>query len=207
MQTDKIKVRSDGSGRVSALDETEKFAVYVGLNSENAMRVRLLAEETLGMVQSIVGDFEAEFWVESHNDGICQMHLAATADIDYDTKQALIDTSTRKRNEASKGFMGMVRELLEHGLYSTADQGLHVSLMCGAAGLHGAGAAPHAYMWSLEQFRSNIDEQQEIDPEAHRFMHDLEKSIVAKIADDVKVSVDGDDVEMVIEKKFAELVK
>lgn len=206
MQTDKIKVLSDGSGRLAALDETEKFAGYVGLSSENAMRVRLLAEETLGMVQAIVGEFEAEFWMESHDGGICQLHLAATANIDYDTKQALIDTSTRKQNEASKGFMGMIRELLEYGLYSTVDQGLQTSLMFGAAGLHGdAAVAQHAYLWSLEQFRSDMDEQQKIDPEAHKLMEDLEKSIVGKIADDVRVSVDGDEVEMVIEKKFAEI--
>ena len=37
MQTDRIKVASDGSGREEALREAEKFAQYVGLSPKEGL--------------------------------------------------------------------------------------------------------------------------------------------------------------------------
>ena len=77
MKTDIVKVKSNGEGREKALDEASKFASYVGLDEKSALVMRLLSEETLGMVTAIAGDFFAEFWLESE-DGVCSIHLDAT---------------------------------------------------------------------------------------------------------------------------------
>ena len=71
MQTDKIRVTSSGEGIERALQESEKFASYVGLTGKDALRLRLLAEETLGMVEAITGDFTATFWLESAGERKC----------------------------------------------------------------------------------------------------------------------------------------
>ena len=60
------------------------------------------------------------------------------------------------------------------------------------------------YMWSLQQYRQDVQEQKEKgDDEAiDDLLDELEKSIVANIADDVKVSVKGNSIEMIIRKNF-----
>ena len=65
MQTDKIKISSNGAGMAQALEECDRFAAYTGLDKRSALHVRLLAEEALGMVRGIVGNFQADFWLET----------------------------------------------------------------------------------------------------------------------------------------------
>ena len=62
----------------------------------------------------------------------------------------------------------------------------------------------HMWSWSLEQYRQDVQEQKEKgDDEAiDDLLDELEKSIVANIADDVKVSVKGNSIEMIIRKNF-----
>ena len=94
MQTDKIVVTSLGIGTEEALNETARFSEYIGLNRKQALRIRLLAEEMLGMVQAITGEFGADFWLENTDDCLCRMHLKARALMDSAKRKELIDAST-----------------------------------------------------------------------------------------------------------------
>ena len=53
--------------------------------------------------------------------------------------------------------------------------------------------------WSLKAYRDAVAENREKEPEK---WDELEKSITAKLADDVKIFIRGNNVEMVIEKAF-----
>ena len=64
IQTDQIKLNSTESDIVRVLEEVERFSAYAGLTGKPAIHVRLLTEETLGMVKAITEDFCAQFWVE-----------------------------------------------------------------------------------------------------------------------------------------------
>ncbi|MBE6103000.1 MAG: hypothetical protein E7200_13100 [Selenomonas ruminantium] len=59
-------------------------------------------------------------------------------------------------------------------------------------------------VWSLQQYRKDMEElkQEEADSDLTERLEELERSIVANIADDVQVSVEGDNIEMVIRKNF-----
>lgn len=212
MQTDKIKVTSTGTGVPKAMEETAKFAEYVGLDKKSVLRLRLLAEETLGMVSAITDDFTAQFWIESAEDGICKLHLSARTIMDYSKKKELIEASTSKKNAAAKGFMGKIRQIIENSLFSIDEVGSLQSesggmpLMYGEMGMNGADTGTSlssaTYIWSLDKYRSSIEAAGESDIAAREAWDELEKSIVANIADDVSVSVKGDLVDLVISKKF-----
>ena len=58
----------------------------------------------------------------------------------------------------------------------------------------------NAYMWSLQRYKSALDGIE--DMETEDAWDELEKSIVASIADDVQVSVKGSSVEIAIFKNF-----
>lgn len=209
METKKIKVTGNGDGMEQALNATEKLADQIGLDKKNTLRLRLLAEETLCMVRAIVAGFEAEFRAEgTQKDGV-RIHLTASADMNYAKKKELIAVSTDKKNAASVGIMGKIRELVENGLYHLEEvENLRTEyggapVMYGAMGMLGGGTAmqTESCLWSLKEYRKHIDETKDSDQSAAEAWDELEKSIVAKIADDVRVAISGRKVEMIIEKR------
>ncbi len=209
MQTDKINVTSLGIGMDEALDVTNRFAAYAGLDKKQALRIRLLAEETLGMISAITGDFGAEFWLENTADCLCRIHLVATTLMDADKRDELVRVATSRKNEAYKGFMGKIRELMENSRYGLDEMGklnaqyggeyIMYSSM-GAVDLETASMGSALYTWSLERYKNSIQEEDKSDA-IEEAWDELEKSIVASIADDVRVSVYGDKVELIIEKR------
>ena len=209
MQTDKITVKSNGEGVQEAIEEASKFASYTGLDHKQALRVRLLAEETLGMVVSIAGDFTADFWLESSKDCAVRIFLTASTYMDYIKKRKLIDIASDKKNAAEKGFMGKIRQLIENGLYAIDEVGdltpenggfPYVSMgMCDM--MPGLDVPTASYIWSLEHYRNSCASDKRNDPFSSEARDELEKSIVANIADDVRVGVRGNSFEFVIEKR------
>ena len=60
------------------------------------------------------------------------------------------------------------------------------------------GMQDYGVMWSLEGFRSSLDDVMDSDEASKEAWDELEKSIVANIASDVIVGVKGDRVDMSI---------
>ena len=56
----------------------------------------------------------------------------------------------------------------------------------------------YSYVWSLEAYRGSVDKENE--PES---WDELEKSVIASLADDIFVGVKGSQADIVIVKKFA----
>lgn len=212
MQTDKIQVNSRGEGAKEAQEQTDKFCSYVGLNEKDSLRMQLLCEETLGMVRAIAGDFEAEYWIESLPEKNCVIHLLAATRMDRKKRRELIQTSSDNKNAAASGFMGKVRDILEKSLYTVGELGKVPDDIEGVPGMfyyEGLGmsdnldAGPVSYLWSLERYKTNVSNVRTKDERAKEAWDEMEKSIVANIADDVRVYVKGGKVELEIEKKFA----
>ena len=211
MQTDKIKVFSDGTGREDALLQVDKFAEYIGLDYQEALRLRLLSEETLGMVTAITHDFRADYWLEKTEEGVCQVHLKAETMMDYDKKEKLLNVSTSGKNEAAKGFMGKIRDIFQKGIIgleeankATVEYGLdpYTFAYMGASGVEGIGMQGARHSWTLKKYKQSVEDEMNDNPKAEEAWDELEKSIVASIADDVKVSIEGSTAELIIEKKF-----
>ena len=216
MQTEKIKVDNSGQGLSSAMEEAEKFASTLKLNKKGQLRLRLLTEETLGMVRAIVGGFSAVFWIEWRdsifkweNGGTCVLHLEADADVNYVKRQELLSVSTEGQNIAPRGIMEKVRELVEAGLYGL-DESLKFQTEYGAGtldygtlGMVGGGMSQILYSWSMQKYRDSVAESREGNEAAAEAWDELEKSVIAKIADEVRVGVRKGSVELVIVKDFS----
>ena len=122
--------------------------------------------------------------------------------MNYDKKQELIDTSSKKRNEASVGIMGKIKDFIEDSLYNIKDGAMVSTGDMHCMSMGGVGMAADAYMWSLQQYRYDVEKKADEDTEMEEALDELEKSIVANIADDIQVSVEGNHIEMIIRKKF-----
>ena len=192
MKSDIVWISNDGSRMEEALQQAEKVAQYKGLSHKEALHLRLLTEEMLGMMRSITGEAEGKFWMEDEK-GVFQLHLQVETFVDFDKRERLLAASTSGRNEAARGIMGKIRTFFD------PMDGIPV-----LSTIHPDGMTMDM-SWSLRAYQTMI--QIRLDqgiPNAAEDWDELEKSIVANLADDVKVSIRGREVEMVILKKMGE---
>lgn len=195
MKTDVIVVTNEERGMEAALNQVDKIAEYKELSGKNALHLRLLAEEMMAMMRSITGKAEGEFWMED-KDGVYELHLKVQKLMDSRQREQLIASSTSGRNEATRGFMGKIRALFDMPSDVPVFQGSFLP-----------GIAPQTQgdlLWSMEDYRLQLQQYRDQNREdAREAWDELEKSVVAHVADDVKVSVRGREAEMTIIKKLA----
>jgi len=216
MQTDKIKIQDYETGLEQALQEMDKFCTYMEYSRKNALRVKLLVEESYGMLRAVAEKFVADFWLEGKNDGTCLVHLTVYTDMDILKKRELIDVSKNKKNAAYPGLAGKIREIIEDSIYfqdnpkegEKAEGGRREYMMMTLTNNYMAPGAPmpmDGCLWTLESYRQSVETAIEADgetEEAEEAWDELEKSILAHLADDIRVAVKGNTAEIVIEKKF-----
>ena len=194
MKTDVIVISSEGSNMEAALSQIEKVTAYKELPKKDALSLRLLTEEMMAMMRAITGNVNGEFWVEDQ-DNVYELHLRVNSLIDEKRREQLLSVSTSGKNEASRGFMGKIRSFFE----PTS------SLPVFKTGFIGGGSPQMygSYAWSMEDYRDQLRQYREQNQASHQEEWDeMEMSVVAKVADDVKVSIRGRVVEMTIIKKI-----
>lgn len=190
-------IKQGGFGLKSVLTETKKVIVYNELQQKEALRLNLLAEELVGMLSELMKDFEGCFWIQ--NDGNrYELHAEISVErLDKEKKEELIAISANKKNAAASGFMGKIRDIAENMLLSSDDYPIYpcVPEFDGytLSDIH------YTYAWSLDYY---VNQQKLKDTEGGNDWDELEKSIVANLADDVIVGVRGKKVEIIIKKEF-----
>ena len=194
MKTDVIVVSSKGSKMDAALAQAEKVAEYKGLTHKSALHLRLLAEEMMSMMGSIAGEVEGKFWIEDEDD-VYQLHLQVKTDMDFEQRKQLISAASSGQNEAHRGIMGKIRSFFE----PVDDLPVFYDASMSPTGDVAGDAA-----WSMRMYREELERyMQQKRQGAEEAWDELEKSVVAHVADDVKVSIKGRTVEMTIIKKLA----
>ena len=205
MKTDVIDIHPAGKGMAEALRETEKAAAYRDLTKKESLRLRLLGEEMMGMLRTIVGRGMSRFWIESEGKRF-SLHLAADVLMNADMREELLKTSTSGKNAAVRGFMSRVRDIFAqivepdgNGI-SPTDYGFsYVDMTSFDDAALGVTTPGMMYGWSMNAYRSALEAHKE--EEADKW-DELEKSITARLADEVRIFIRGNAVEMVIEKAF-----
>jgi hypothetical protein len=190
MRSDLIKISSSGKGVQEALRQADAVAAYKGLAGKDRLHLRLLCEEMMGMFQGLTGEVEAEFYIEDKDD-VFQLRLETDTDMDTEKRRKLLQASSSGKNEAVVGISGKLRSVFERlAEPQAADAPRFFTMGMGSDPMAASQAA-----WSLSEYRRSAEN----DAEA---WDELEKSVVASIADEIKVGIKGGRVEMVIFKKF-----
>ena len=125
-----------------------------------------------------------------------------------DLRDELISVSKSGKNAAAKGIMGKIRAVAETMLLAAFDPDLAPMAAPGEFyDYHGYNMgfgyiAPEMeaelgciYTWSLFNYKTAVEDKEDEYAE-------LERSIVAKLADDIIVGVRGKNVEIVVKKSF-----
>ena len=200
MKSDVIVVGSDGKGLEEALNQAESVAIYKGLSGRDTLHLRLLAEEMLGMLRAVVGDVEADFWIEDKQKTF-QLHLSAETLMNPEKREALLKASTSGKNQAARGIIGKLRDIFAEAIEaqnSEAATGIYDNWRFESDMSMGGSMPMMAYAggWSLNQYRSSLAKSRLDD------WDELEKSVIARLADEVQIFIQGSTVEMVTFKKF-----
>ena len=193
MKTEKIAVSSKGRGMDAALALVEVTADQMGLSPREAMHMRLLVEEMMSMVRSIVGDLEGKFWIETE-EGSYRLYLQMASLLDAQQRKQLISASTSGKNEAHRGIMGKIRAFFEPMPIEDTPAYLAETIV--------RGSANDDMTWSMEAYRERLRKRKDASDEAMVEWDELEKSVVSHIAHNVTVSIRGYDVELMIQKRL-----
>ena len=188
MKSEKITVTSTGKGMAEALATTVDTAANCGLTGKDAIRLKLLSEETLGMLRQITGEVSAVFWIESEGKRF-ELHLAAHPVITETMRAELLSVSSSGKNAAAVGLMGKLKDIFERAIAVRESGMANV-------------ATAKSVNWSMKEYKTVAEQQMAKDAKAREEWDELEKSIVANIADEVTVAIRGGKVEMTVYKQF-----
>ena len=195
MKSEVITVSSKGSGMDAALALADQTAKQLGLSSRDAMRMRLMVEEMMSMMRSIIGQLEGKFWIET-DDKAYRLFLQSKTLMDAEQRGQLLSASTSGRNAAHRGIMGKIRAFFEPMPVLDTPAFLVESIEI-------PGNENGELNWSLEAYRERLLKRKASSEEAMTEWDELEKSVVSHIADDVEVSIRNNDVELMILKKLS----
>jgi hypothetical protein len=199
-----IIVDSDSLETACSSGRAEEEIDELEISKKDALHMKLVFEETMGMLKEMTGEYNAVVWFEKYKHQAC-MKLTAKTLMDVDKKSNLLDMSS-EGNVAVKGFMGKIKDIIENGIlgYNNVMKlqqeygGGYVSY--GTMGMYGSteGLADSGISWSLCEYKESLTEKMETQDGLKEAWDELEKSIVASVAKDVLVGVKGDRVDMTI---------
>ena len=194
MKSDVILVSSKGEGMNAALAQADRTAEALKLSPRNALHMRLLVEEMMSMIRSIIGQLEGKFWIETDDAGY-RLYLQTVTLMDTQQRAQLLSASSTGKNEAHRGIMGKLRAFFEPMPIDDTPALLAASVL--------PGDEKGELSWSLEAYRERLNRRKNASEDAQEEWDELEKSVVSHIADNIVISIRGYDVELVIHKKLA----
>lgn len=177
MESDIIQIDNLGNGFEQAVEETKRVAQFRGLDHKNSLRLQLCTEEMLSMAHTVTGEMQASFWLES--EGNCfALHMTTNTVMDKMKRSLLISSATSRKNEAANSFLGKLRDAFENAMASEEES---------------------TYFELPVELRADLAGRVVDDPDWDRY----ERSVLFRLADNVKIDIRGGLVHMTVTKSFA----
>lgn len=178
IQSEHISIANLEAKMDAANQLVENFIFDAGIKGKNALRVRLLSEEVLRLAKSIIGLGGMDFWIEGTS-RVAYINLTSQVQVDQARKEELLSMSSSGENALEQGFFGKLVSLF------TMD-------------------APGGTSWSLKEYLDDLRHKKEDDLYSQEAWADLERSLVASLADDIEVGVSSNKVTMKVTKDLSE---
>ena len=175
MKSDIINIDNSGNGFQAALDKTRKVAAYQSLSEKETLYLTLCTEEMLSLARSVTGEMQATFWLENEEKQF-ELHMSTKTVMDKEKRYLLISSATSEKNEAANSFLGRIRDAFEKAIASDVYHNEEV---------------PEEVLYDVFYHPD--------DPEWDKY----ERSILRKVADEIKISVRGRKVDIMVRKRFA----
>lgn len=208
-QSRKIAVGKGAALTAEAMDTAEAFVKELRLDDKTTLRMRLLAEEVLEMLRGMLDEFSGLFWLEA-DERECRICIDGTADVDVAAEKSLLQVSKDGKNFAVKGFTAKLTQFVRHhkeyiqrlnALMNLSGGIYPEDYLCIGATQPSLDAADVA--WSMSDYKKILlDDMNAASAQAAEARDELEKSILANLADDVKVGVKEDRILITVIKEL-----
>ena len=193
------KIEKGTKDLAAILKESEKVAIYNEFTHKQSLHLRLICEELDGMLPELVGDFEGKLWIEV-KDSVCYVRAAIELDaITAKRREQLISVAKNKKNSAAVGIVGKIRAAMENFFldYDDTDMEFISSSMMDVRTSYDMGW-DYAYYWNLCEYKTTVKKE-----DKKEAWDELEKSVIASVADDITIGIKGSKAEITIMKKMA----
>ena len=198
MKSNVCKIENGTKDLAAILAESERVAEYNRLTHKQTLQLRLICEEIDGMLPNIIDDFEGELWIDIDN-GVCRVNVSIRIpEFNIDKKEDLIGIAKNKKNAAAVGIVGKIRSTIEDFFLCGAPTntfGESTGFLPLSTGF--SEGVDYSYLWRLEEYRTSVKKEDNTEE-----WDELEKSVIASVADDVIVGVKGKRADIIIVKKF-----
>ena len=176
MKSDVVIVDDQGKGFSEALEAAKKTTKYEGLSKQSSLHVQLITEEMLSLSRIVTGAENSSFWIETDGKKF-SFHLSTKTVMDQEKKSTLLAAATSRKNEAANSFLGKLRDIIENAMLADPDHSDDI---------------PEDIMGDLANHEISDTEYD-----------GYERSVLRKLADDIKVAIRGGVVDMTVVKKLA----
>lgn len=177
-RSEHIVINDPATDMDNAYYVVDKFISDAGIKGKNTLRLRLLSEEVLRLIRSITGISNTKFWLEGDS-RVARIFLTGEGSVDKDRQKELISVSSSGENSERKGFFGTLVSMFS---FDDSDES----------------------EWSLKDYQDELRRRRQEDPYSTKAWEDLERSIVANLADDIEVGISKGKVKMVVTKDLSE---
>ncbi|WP_027207600.1 hypothetical protein [Butyrivibrio fibrisolvens] len=177
-QSERVKIKDINHDIDRAYDVLAKYAADVGIKDKDALRFRLLTEEVLRLVKQILDNRLVELWFEGDN-RVSRIILESTGSLEGDKKDELGSIASSGVVFEEKGFFKKITDMFLIKI-------------------------PEEKTWSLKEYQRQIQAKKEQDKYSLEAWDDLERSLVASLADDIEITAGSDKIKMVVTKDFTQ---
>ena len=199
MKSNVCKIENGTKDLAAILKESERVAEYNGLTHKQSLQLRLICEEIDGMLPNIIDDFNGELWIEIEN-GVCKVNVSLTfKEFTAEKKKELVGVATNKKNAAATGIVGKIRSAIENVLLDGDNfRSFEIASESYGFSTEYYDRMDYSHLWTLDRYRSSVSKEKQSEA-----WDELEKSVIASVADDVIVGVKGREADIIVVKKFA----
>lgn len=177
MTSNRIRIDNQSNGFENAIEETARVAGYLNRNQKETVQLQVITEEMLSLARSVTGEMEAEFWIEAEGTEF-DFHMTTRTAMDKEKRALLIYSATSRKNEAAKGLLGKLRDAFEQAIAAPVDRS--------------GSDIPQELLSDLVY--ASVE-----DPKWDGY----ERSVLRRLADEVKIGIRGTTVEMIVSKRLA----
>ena len=198
VKTEKLWISDTVRRNSDVNDILREFAEKNGMEGKDYHHLCLLAEETLGMISQMLDVYDGELWLEGTATGY-EIILEANVHESYHGKDVPA--------ASPEGFMAKVAAMMNcsYMFESLAEMPEDLAGMLPdymSYGMRENKESPAwAGRWSLSAYRCQLMKSREEKSAARLALEELEKSIVAQLADEVTIGIHGHRIRLVISKR------
>ncbi len=175
-KSEHVTIRDVKNDIERAYNVLNDYSFDIGIKDKESLKFRLLTEEVLRLVKQILNNRHVELWFEGNN-RVSRIIIECEGTLEGIQKDELGSIATSGTVTEDKGFFKKLTDMFMIKF-------------------------PEEESWSLKEYQRQLKAKKAEDKYDVEAWDDLERSLVANLADDIEITTGKDVIRMVVTKDF-----